>query len=152
MSLRNRALRFSTATYILWSFVGLLVATLLIVAVTTTGGVSQAWKLATTHQPEDYTALYFEHPGQLPNFALAGKTQTVYFRIANNEAATRTYYYQVKQQIGGSLVAHSQSVTLTSGQDERLSFQFTIPKPETPALITITVLGTNEQLTLRSRS
>ncbi|HEU4966139.1 MAG TPA: DUF1616 domain-containing protein [Candidatus Saccharimonadales bacterium] len=114
--------------------------------------ITEAWSLATSHQPERYTELYFDNPAQLPSYAPAGKSQKVPFTIVNHEAATRTYTYTVQTTIGTVTTSRTVTVTLRNGQAATDTVRFAIPLPNEQAHTTITLLGTNQSLTFRSQS
>jgi hypothetical protein len=118
----------------------------------THGSIAQAFTLATTHQPERYSQLYFDNPARLPSYAPTGKTQTVPFSVVNNNTEEMTYTYRVTTTIGATTTSTVHSLRLANGQVTQLTTQFVIPKPLTKAHIVIQLLGTNEQLTLESTS
>ena len=118
----------------------------------THGNVSDAITLATTHQPERYTQLFFDNPAKLPSYAPTGKIQTLNFSIVNNNAEQVTYTYETTITIGSSTTSTSHSLTLANGQSAQLVTQFTVPTPLTKAQITIHLLGTNQRITLASTS
>jgi len=138
----------------LWLLVALLVAVSYFVAVAGThgGDLVTAWTLATTHEPERYTALYFSNPAQLPSFARASTKQTVPFHIVNHEGAAKTYRYRIRFQVEGKAMDQYFSVTIADGQDMQQAAVFTIPKPNEASTLTIQLLNTSQQLTLRSNS
>jgi len=149
-SLRQRE---GAATFLTWAFL-LALGLLAIFVATAASGVnfSQAWTLATTHQPERYSELYFEDPGHLPAYAPAGKLQVVYFHIVNHEHQSQHYQYSITRTIGGVTSELHGSVDARDGQDVRQALQFVIPKPLEQAKITVQLLNSNQQLTFRSQS
>jgi len=79
--------------------------------------LADAYRTATSHQPERFTELYFNDPDMLPRQLVAGKAATFSFSIANREAQDFTYYYQVAFE-GPELriVQPVQTVSLHSAQ------------------------------------
>lgn len=115
--------------------------------------LARALALATTHQPETYTELYFVNNRQLPSLAPAGKTQTFAFGITNHEARTVTYRYVVSMTIdGNSVPAQTGSVVLASGQSRTLKAGFRLAEPGKSAVIGVNLAGRGEQIDFRSRS
>lgn len=147
----NHQQRIATAA-VLWVFLFILAGTVLVGGMRSHAGLGQLWTLATTHQPERYLQLYFENPGHLPSFAPAGKPQVVYAHFVNHEARPKVYQYMITRTIGGVTKAAFGSISLNDGQEGRVALRFTIPKPQVAAQLTLTVLGSSQQLSLRSRS
>ena len=130
----------------------ILVSAIFISTFSTDGDISKAFTLATTHQPERYTQLYFTSPAKLPSYAATGQTQTVPFSVVNDNAQPVSYSYQVITTIGNVTTRTSSSFRLASGRTIYLTTQFTIPTPLTKAHLVIKLLNTDEQLTLASTS
>lgn|GEM_PF-1023305 len=140
---------------------GVLVSTFLVVIICAAiilgtnvfrSGITQAWSLATSHQPERYTELYFNNPAQLPSYAPAHKSQSVAFTIVNHEAQTRTYTYTVQTTVGKVTTSRTASVTLRDGQTVTDTIHFTIPLPNEQAYSAVKLLGTSQILAFRSQS
>ncbi len=153
MSHFNRHQRVSGAAYLTWAFLLLLVLSVVLIATIASGiSLGQAWTLATTHQPERYSELYFADPGHLPTYAPASKEQIIYFYIVNHEHQSQLYTYQVMQTIGTATTVTEASVYVRDGQDAQQKVQFIIPKPLQQAIITVRLLHSNLQLSFRSQS
>lgn len=147
---QNLALR---RAIVLWTMLVLLVGASMYVAILSAGGsLTNAWSLATTHRPEQYSAMFFSNPAKLPSYAPAGKPQVVPFHIVNHEGLTRSYRYTIQLQLNGKLTTQTGSLQLKDGQDVQEVAKFTIPKANEVATLTIQLAGSNEQLTLRSQS
>lgn len=114
--------------------------------------LENVWRLATSHLPETYTALYYSDPAHLPLYAPAGKKQAVAFYIVNHEGTTKTYAYEIETVENGQAFITSGSATLIDGQAVQKIATFVIPKPNEAAMTTIRLVGENEVLTLRSQS
>lgn len=131
----------------------LLVGVSMLVAILGAGGSrTNAWSVATTHKPEQYSAMFFSNPARLPSYAPAGKPQMILFHIVNHEGVTRGYQYTIQLQLNGRITTQTGSLQLKDGQDVQEVAKFTIPKPNEVATLTIQLVGSNERLTLRSRS
>ncbi len=138
---------------ILWLFLAILLfAVALTVTATSHLSLTDIWRNAATHQPERYSELYFDNPARLPGYAPAKKRQTVRFHIVNHEHSTAVYRYRTTVTIGGVTATHNGSAELADGQAAAEALSFTIPHPNETALITIKLVGTNQQLTFRSKS
>lgn len=150
-SKRKPASKYHTSR-ILWAILLLLFIGILSVGYSSQGRYSGAFKLATSHMPEKYTELYFNSPAKLPLYSPARKYESVPFTIVNHEARTETYTYQASLDISGAVSSSRQTVTLKDGQSAALLATMMIPTPSTPAILTIKLLGTDNQLTLKSTS
>jgi uncharacterized membrane protein len=129
---------------------------LLAAAITMTGSshgnIYNAALLASSHQPENFTELYFLHPSQLPQYSPAGKRTTVYFHIQNDSDVTQTYQYLVTLQDPDKTTKNSGAVAISANSGKSIAYNFTIPKPSEKVVITISIPGTEEYLTFRSQS
>jgi hypothetical protein len=119
------------------------------VAITNKDSISHAFTLATTHQPERSTELYFVNSRLLPSYSPATKPQHVTFRITNHEARQVVYTYVVTQDVT-KLVQNT--VTLNDGQSADVTFAFTIPTPVTATTLSVTLVGRSEHIDFRSKS
>jgi hypothetical protein len=109
--------------------------------------------LATTAQPERYSALYFDNSVHLPQYAPAGKKEMLTFHVANYEGKTTTYTYIASMQIGNKATPlGTGSTTLFDGNSSTHTIIFTMPTPNTSATITINLSGRTEHLQFRSQS
>jgi hypothetical protein len=152
MPRKDKSIKHIPSYFILWVTLLLVVAASLLIGINGNGGLSQAYKLATTHKIESYTQLYFDSPSQLPLYAATGKVQTVNFTIGNYTARTKTYNYEVVFTVGTKTTTSIQTTKVLQGSSTQLSTRFTIPTPLTKANLIIKLLGSNQQLTLESTS
>jgi uncharacterized protein YfaS (alpha-2-macroglobulin family) len=116
------------------------------------GSLAGAVRLASTHQTEAFTELYFVDPGRLPGFAAPGKKQTVQFRIQSHAAQRQAYPYSVTVSGPSGTKVTNGSVTLSPGAGATIPFSFTITKANQKVTITVSLVGTEQRLTLRSQS
>jgi hypothetical protein len=134
-------------------YVVLATAIAITAAVVSAGGsFANAVRLATTHQPEVFTELYFLNPGQLPAYAAPGKKQTVRFHIQSHAAQRQTYSYRIAIEGLPANSVSTGSVVLSPGTGATVPFNFTIAGAGQSVSITIRLVGTQQYLTLRSRS
>ena len=114
---------------------------------------TDAFKLATTHQPERFTELYFVDPNKLPSTVTAGKTYTTNFAIVNHEASLQTYAYQVVVTYDGQRhVQEAVRITLSDGQRVTPHFSYTIPEAEKTAEVTVTLLEEQQSIHFKVES
>jgi len=152
MSQRRPAIAYKPAGLILLVFLILLITSGLILLITSPAGLATAWVEATTHQPERYTALYFDHPAQLPSYAPTRKPQTIPFRIVNHEHEPMTYQYESTVIMNGVTTIKYGTVRLLDNENAVESVSFTIPHPLEVAFITVQLTNTHQQITFRSTS
>ncbi len=114
--------------------------------------IARALNLASTQTSESFTELYFTNPGQLPAYAAPGKRQTVHFRIVNDSPAQQTYRYTVSVTVNQHTNTYTSKSMVKPGAGVSIPFSYTIPQSGEQALITVNLLGTHEQLVLRSHS
>ena len=114
---------------------------------------SQAWTLATTHQPERFTELYFSHPQSLPTNVTTGKPVTVVYHITNQEAATTIYRPQVTLTENGHSRLISQAyLVLAAGQGSDLTVTFTTTLPHAQLEFVISLPDQQQTIQFRSQS
>lgn len=111
--------------------------------------IASAFTLATTHQPESFTELYFINSRSLPLYSPTLKPQRVTFRITNHESRQVTYAYIVTQD--GVKLAES-TVVLSDGQSTDVTFVYIIPTPATPTTLSVSLVGRPEHIDFRSKS
>ncbi|HSX32748.1 MAG TPA: hypothetical protein VLF91_00200 [Candidatus Saccharimonadales bacterium] len=146
--LHTPALQVSAAIVILAAIAGIA-----FVSVVYQHQIARALTLATTHQPERYSELYFDDSAHLPLFSLNGKVQHVSFRIVNHEAATTTYHYAVTITTNGVATSLADArVTLADGKTADIPFTYLITTPNTPAQISVQLVGRSEHITFRTKS
>jgi hypothetical protein len=115
--------------------------------------VARAFSLATTHQPERYTQLYFGNSAHLPLYSPAKKIERPSFYIVNHEAHTVTYQYRVTFTVGTKTTTLRQaSVVLADGQSVGISFSYTMPAPNLAAQISVQLAGRAEHINVKVKS
>lgn len=150
--------RFTTLRMSPLKTAGLLLAVLVITGSLYTGivhkhTVTHAFTLATTHQPERFTELYFNNSAHLPLYAPAGKLQHIAFHISNHEARSVSYDYVATIADNGNVatLVHGR-ITLADTQSHDVPFSFSLPVPNSAAQISVTLTGHPEHLTFKARS
>lgn len=117
------------------------------------GGVSQAFTLATSHQSENYTELYFDNSSHLPLYSAANKLQHVSFHLANHEAQATSYSYTVTLYVGQVATRLAQgTTTLRDGQSIDVPFSYMLRTPNTAAQIFVRLTNRPEYITYRTKS
>lgn len=115
--------------------------------------VRHAFALATTHQPESFTELYFVNSAHLPYYSPAGKPQTVTFRVANHQTGTKAYSYTatIKTATGTATLAGGiLNVSENGSVDTKVVY--TLADPNADAQITVTLNDTPYAVTFRTKS
>ena len=114
-------------------------------------GVALSWSrlsspltLATTHQNEPLTELYFENVQELPKTYLPGKTQSVTFTIHNMEGGNVRYNYIVLA--GGALVTDSVTPVIADSASDHIKQQFAIRGRSSRVEIEVRLLTTGESI------
>lgn len=131
---------------VIWALVFVLMA-VEITALVRIPAVAHAATLATTHQPEPLTELYFNNHEHLPKQLAAGSTTGFSFHITNHEAKAVTYQYRVVSQAAtGTITLGSGSVTLNDGQGADKTVQFVAPAANQPAEIEVVLIGRSEHI------
>lgn len=116
------------------------------------GGL-EALKLATTHQPEPFTELYFVRPTRLPEAVTPNKTYAQTFTIVNHDAPTRIYTYQVTiRDKQGERRQKPVSVTVQNGQQVQQTFRYSTAAIRSPVMITVTLLDQQQSIHFRTKS
>jgi uncharacterized membrane protein len=128
-----------------------LLALLLIscVAIINKQSISSVFVMATTHQPERFTELYFVDSSLLPSYTPTAKPQRVTFRITNHEAHPVTYTYVVTQN-ARQLV--KDTITLGDAQSSDINFVYSIPTPTTDAALSVSLIDRAEHIAFRTKS
>lgn len=90
---------------------------------------TEAFKLATTSQPEHFTELYFTDPLNLPTATAAGQTASVRFVVHNHEARDVTYTYELRivAEDGKVQSAVERQVLVPKGEAESITETITAP-------------------------
>ena len=129
-------------------------ASLILIPALWFGVHTNAFKLATTRQPEPFTELYFVKPEALPRQIDAGKAYTQSFAIANHENQTVTYTYQVSvTDANGVKTDTPVKVNIASASTVTRSFTYTEPTANQPdVLITVTLINKNQNIQFHVKS
>jgi hypothetical protein len=115
--------------------------------------IAHAFSLATSHQPERYSELYFTNSTHLPFSVPLGQTKAFDFRIVNHEASKTTYTYLVLLEVDGvSTQIERGTVTLEDGRSADVTVPYTPPRPNISAQITVQLIDRAEQIAFRSRT
>ncbi len=81
--------------------------------------------LATTHQPERFTELYFNAPQTLPTSVSINTKYEFSYTVANHEAAARTYRFETYYLVNGQKHVLSQgTIALSAGQSSSFALSF----------------------------
>jgi len=150
--------RFTTLRMSPLKTAGLLLAVLVITGGIYTGithksAIAHAFTLATTHQPERFTELYFNNSAHLPLYAPAGKLQHITFHIGNHEAHSVSYGYVALMTSNGNVTVLSRgNVTVVDTQGHDILLSFSLPAPNSAAQISVTLTGRPEHITFKARS
>lgn len=114
---------------------------------------TQAFKLATTHQPERFTELFFVDPTSLPAVITAGKKYGGSFAVVNHEGAPTTYRYQVTVTDAGQTAYQTvHAVTIGDGHKITVPFGFEAQKPLQEVRIVITLLDQQQSVHFKAKS
>ncbi len=109
--------------------------------------VKHAFVLATTHQPERLTELYFPADQTLPATYTPGKSYIVAFAIHNMEYRTTTYPYKATLQWGNSTqVLKTGSVTLANSQEETIDVPVVAPASGARVEVAVSLTRLNQSI------
>jgi hypothetical protein len=111
--------------------------------------IVHAFTLATTHQPEQYSELFFAHSSHLPSFVPVLKPQRIVFHITNHEASPTTYTYVVTQD--GVQLARG-DVTLPDGQGMDVPFTFMNAQANHESQLSVHLIGRAQHIDFRCKS
>lgn len=104
-------------------------------------------RLATTHQPERLTELYFPDSQSLPSTYMPREKLTVRFAIHNLEYRTTAYPFQI---ILGTptrtLTAYHRTVTLKQGQTTIVSAPITVPMSASRLAVNVLLTNKNQAI------
>jgi uncharacterized membrane protein len=130
---------------------------LTIVALTSTYATAlrHAYTLATSHQPETFTELYFNssHASPLPTSAPVGKVRTFSFHITNHENQPYSYHYTVGLRVNNQArLVKSGDIKLSNGQSADITVPFSMSVPEAVGEITVSLQNPQEHISFRSES
>jgi hypothetical protein len=113
---------------------------------------TNAWRMATSHQPETFTELYFADPDHLPRVMAPGQIFTPDFIIRNLEGRTMTYQYELRVSSdtpGTQPTIASDTTTIGTGNAETVTLPVTMPSFSDRANLTISIKPTNQQIHYR---
>ena len=116
------------------------------------GNLLDAVKLASSHQQENFTELYFLKPSQLPQYSPTGKTMTIEFHIQNVSNISKTYKYNEVLQSPNSIRKTFGTISVPADSGKSIPYSYSIPVPNEKVEITISIPSDNEYLTFRSQS
>jgi len=145
-------IRLSTNLLLVSFIIGVVILSGLISLCTNRGSLAKAYSLATSHQPERYTELYFNNAGQLPSYSPTGKSRTISFHITNHEARLMTYHFQTAVTVNNQTTITRGEVRLGQNQGADRSVSYVIPRPNLPAKIVVMLSERNLQISFRSTS
>jgi hypothetical protein len=111
--------------------------------------IANAFVLATTHQPERFTELYFVNSSLLPSYTPTAKIQHITFRITNHEAYPIAYTYIIAQDT--SQLAKN-TITLSDAQSTDVTFTYSIPTPKTGTILSVSLINRTEHIAFRTKS
>lgn len=119
------------------------------VAIMNRQSVASAFVMATTHQPERFTELYFVDSSLLPSYTPTAKPQHVTFRVTNHEAHPVTYTYVITQN---AVQIARNTITLGDAQNADINFVYSIPTPTTDATLSVSLIDRAEHIVFRTKS
>lgn len=114
---------------------------------------THAFKLATSHQPERFTELYFTDPNKLPARIDSSKTYKQTFAVVNHEASSMTYTYHIEVSgITGKHVYPTQQIAVGSGQKVSVPFTYEALAPKTDQTVAVVLVSKNQSIHFRVQS
>jgi uncharacterized membrane protein len=117
------------------------------------GAIRHAYHLATSHQPETYTELYFANVTKLPGQVTAGKTYTYTVHVTNHQAKTVRYRVVATVAISHAATTVTQAtITLRDGQGADKEFTLNMPKTQESAVITVSLPDQGQHIEFKSKS
>lgn len=132
---------------------GALLAIAIIVAGAHSSGVKHALQLATTHQPERFSELYFNDQSHLPTVVSVQTTKQFSFHTANHEAnATHYNYVVIVGSNNDSHILKSGSFTLGYGASIDVPVSYSLPKPQQDYQIIVELIDRPQQIMFRVRT
>jgi hypothetical protein len=109
-----------------------------------------AFTLATTHQPERFTELYFSDYAAIPKTVTVGQAYQIPVTVVNDEAETYTYTYQAWEVVAGARTSiGTGGFTLTAGGSSHPTVNFTPLQTATIYQIVFELGGLNQQINVR---
>lgn len=128
-----------------------LVISMIAVALPFRTSLVHALKLATTHQPERFSELYFAQPDMLPKNLHIGEIADVGFVVTNHEDGQHTYRYQVVFMLDGQAMA-TRTGAFTLEDQQSTTQKVTIPAQSTPGQLRIIIRLVDKDQTIHFRT
>jgi hypothetical protein len=111
--------------------------------------VARQITLATTHQPEPITELYFADPEVLPaSIPTAPSQLPVEFVIRNQESKTLDYTYRISfsDASGAAVTTADGKVSLKDGQSQSITQIIAVPSGQGRGAISVQLLNKSQQI------
>jgi hypothetical protein len=113
----------------------------------------RAIMLATTHQPERFTELYFNNHQLLPTQIPAGKPITFSYHVTNHEAGPVVYYARVSIVANGKVeLLKYDTVTLADGEGRDRSVVFTESLPNQNLQLIVELPNQSQSIYFRTKT
>jgi hypothetical protein len=128
--------------------IGFLIILVIAVVLLNQARHTRAFTLATTHQPERLTELYFTHPSSLPTTGKAGQNLPVDFTIHNLEAENMSYTYRIEliDQDGNGTVLAQRQLSIKNGNAAQISDTVSLPPANGRSQVDIQLIGQPETI------
>jgi uncharacterized membrane protein len=109
---------------------------------------TNTFKLATTHQPDRFTELYFTNPTSLPATVKLSATVPVSFTLHNEEARTQSYTYNITfaDATGTTTVLKTQEIILQNGQKQVINQDITLPTGNSRGEVSVNLLNKSQSV------
>ena len=148
--LKSRSFLRDTRRY---AFAAILVVLTIAIYISNSRSINHVVALASTHQPETYTELYFVSPNTLPAHVAQGVVSKFSFGVTSHQSNATNYGYEITDTTpdGVSVVTRGSLILQNSGTEQK-TVNFTIAKANTSALIQISLVGTNKKISFWSQS
>ncbi len=115
--------------------------------------IHSAYALASTHQPETYTELYFTNVVSLPKQVTVGRIYNFGFKVVNHESRIMTYHYAVTIQYGTTTqVLATKTVAVPAAGSAIIPVSFEIDQLNQLATLKVTLAEQHESISFRSQS
>jgi hypothetical protein len=116
-------------------------------------GIHRTFQTATTHQPENFTELYFTDYNSLHHTLTAGKSYPVTFTVTNHESKTFTYVYQTVMTANHTKVTSKPvTVTVKDGQSFHGTTHIIARQPNDHVELVVRVLNKNLTIHYKAQS
>ena len=112
---------------------------------------TEAWRLATTRQPEPFTELYFADAEHLPRQAVPDQTVVPNFILHNREGHSMPYQYELRvdSDTAATPATAYGTVIVANGDTQTIAAPVAVPTFTNHATLTITIKPTNQQIRYR---